>query len=114
MYPISEYFQSQTLWLTSLVILIGGLLLTFLTALQFLNAAVRTIEIKHRVTKRTAELTAAQIRLNSILNALGEGVYGVDLSGVATFFNPAAERMLGWKAKEILGKNHWKTQFTTS
>ncbi|WP_152087555.1 sigma-54 interaction domain-containing protein [Pseudoalteromonas sp. A25] len=39
-----------------------------------------------------------------LLNAVGEGVYGFDLSGNAVFINPAAERMTGWQAKELLGK----------
>lgn len=40
-----------------------------------------------------------------ILNALGEGVYGVDAHGVTTFVNPAAERMLGWRAEELIGRS---------
>lgn len=40
-----------------------------------------------------------------LLNAAGEGIYGVDAEGRATFANPAAERILGWKADELLGNN---------
>ncbi len=40
-----------------------------------------------------------------ILNAAGEGIYGVDTNGNATFFNPAAEQMLGWDAEDLIGKN---------
>lgn len=40
-----------------------------------------------------------------ILSAAGEGIYGVNAEGLATFFNPAAERMTGWQAKEVIGKN---------
>ncbi len=40
-----------------------------------------------------------------ILDAAGEGIYGVDAEGLTTFLNPAAERMLGWSADELLGKN---------
>ncbi len=39
-----------------------------------------------------------------ILDAAGEGIYGVNRQGETTFLNPAAERMLGWKATEIVGK----------
>lgn len=39
-----------------------------------------------------------------ILDAAGEGIYGVNKLGETTFVNPAAERMLGWKADEIVGK----------
>lgn len=40
-----------------------------------------------------------------LLNAAGEGIYGVDGEGRATFVNPAAERILGWKADELIGNN---------
>lgn len=40
-----------------------------------------------------------------ILRAAGEGVYGVNAEGNTTFLNPAAERMLGWRAEELVGRN---------
>jgi PAS domain S-box-containing protein len=40
-----------------------------------------------------------------ILNAAGEGIYGVDTEGKTTFINPAAERILGWKSDELIGRN---------
>ncbi|WP_020185683.1 sigma 54-interacting transcriptional regulator [Methylopila sp. 73B] len=40
-----------------------------------------------------------------ILRAAGEGVYGVNADGITTFLNPAAERMLGWTAEELVGRN---------
>lgn len=40
-----------------------------------------------------------------ILSAAGEGIYGVDAEGSTTFVNPAAERLLGWKAEELIGSN---------
>ncbi|MDX1696448.1 MAG: sigma 54-interacting transcriptional regulator [Ketobacteraceae bacterium] len=40
-----------------------------------------------------------------LLDAAGEGIYGVDANGLTTFMNPAAERILGWKAEELIGKN---------
>ncbi len=40
-----------------------------------------------------------------LLNAAGEGIYGFDKLGHAVFVNPASERMTGWTAKELLGKN---------
>jgi len=40
-----------------------------------------------------------------ILTAVGEGIYGVDTEGNTTFVNPAAERILGWKASDLIGKN---------
>ncbi len=42
-------------------------------------------------------------RHHLILSAAGEGIYGVDASGVTTFVNPAAEEMLGYSADELIG-----------
>ncbi|MET0279387.1 MAG: sigma 54-interacting transcriptional regulator [Pseudorhodoplanes sp.] len=40
-----------------------------------------------------------------ILRAAGEGIYGVNADGKTTFVNPAAERMLGWNADDLVGKD---------
>ena len=40
-----------------------------------------------------------------ILRAAGEGIYGVNSEGKTTFVNPAAERMLGWPADELVGRD---------
>ncbi len=40
-----------------------------------------------------------------ILSAAGEGIYGVNAEGITTFVNPAAERMLGYTASELVGHN---------
>ena len=38
-----------------------------------------------------------------ILNAAGEGIYGIDCDGRAFFVNEAAVRILGWREEEVLG-----------
>ena len=40
-----------------------------------------------------------------ILNAVGEGVYGLDLKGHVTFVNPAAAAMIDWPMEELIGKS---------
>ena len=40
-----------------------------------------------------------------ILRAAGEGIYGVNAEGKTTFVNPVAERILGWSAEELVGKD---------
>ncbi|WP_340150544.1 sigma 54-interacting transcriptional regulator [uncultured Sneathiella sp.] len=40
-----------------------------------------------------------------ILAAAGEGIYGVNADGITTFLNPAAEKMLGYSASELVGKD---------
>lgn len=54
----------------------------------------------HRAQSFFAELE----RQNQlILNAAGEGIYGVNADGKTTFVNRAAQEMLGWTAEDLLG-----------
>ncbi|TCK17685.1 PAS domain S-box-containing protein [Thiogranum longum] len=39
-----------------------------------------------------------------ILQAAGEGLYGLDCEGKTTFVNPAAARMLGWETDALIGQ----------
>jgi PAS domain S-box-containing protein len=73
----------------------------------------------HELSRATCELTiardeavlAAQIndllsrRNRAILDSAGEGIFGLDRKGIATFINPAAARMLGWTVDELLGQD---------
>ncbi len=43
-------------------------------------------------------------RYRQILDAAGEGIYGLDLDGNTTFVNPAAAKMLGYEVGELLGQ----------
>jgi len=45
-------------------------------------------------------------RNEMILEAAGEGVFGLDLEGRVIFVNPAAARMLGYEAEELIGSVH--------
>lgn len=40
-----------------------------------------------------------------ILNAAGEGIYGVNSDGKTTFVNRAAQEMLGWTTQDLLGRD---------
>ncbi len=42
---------------------------------------------------------------NSVLESIGDGIYGVDLEGCVTVINPAAAQMLGYRPEELLGRN---------
>ncbi len=53
---------------------------------------------------RGGALHAAASLSELILEAAGEGIYGLDAQGLTTFVNPAAARMLGWDPDELLGR----------
>jgi len=56
------------------------------------------------VQARTEEMQKLQRRNELILNSAGEGICGFDLQGRATFVNPAAAKITGWKVEELVGK----------
>lgn len=76
--------------------LAGGLMLLLLVMLMawiaHLNRALN--EAKHGI----------QHRFDLILNAVGDGISGVNKSGITTFVNPAMERLTGWSASELIGR----------
>jgi PAS domain S-box-containing protein len=43
-------------------------------------------------------------RFRLAMNNVAAGVYTLDLQGLVTYVNPAAERMLGWTMPELLGR----------
>lgn len=60
------------------------------------TAAIGRMEMLFRDLERGNQL---------ILDAAGEGIYGINAAGDTTFLNPAAERMLGWRSEELVGRN---------
>ena len=60
---------------------------------------------------RRTERLFAEIETENrlILSAAGEGIYGVDAEGLTTFVNPAAQRMLGFDAAELVGRPMHRT-----
>jgi two-component system sensor histidine kinase TtrS len=74
----------------------GGLMLLLLVGLMAwiarLNQALD--EAKHGIERR----------FELILNAVDDGISGVDLNGRTTFINPAMERLTGWSAAELIGR----------
>lgn len=62
----------------------------------------------HDVTERMRaeqELARVKDRLALILEAAGEGIYGIDADGRASFINPAGAAMFGYRPEELLGQN---------
>ncbi len=69
----------------------------FRVGAELLFSAVTRAELERRLDR-------LRRRHASILDAAGEGVYGLDLDGRTTFVNPAAARMIGWEADELIGR----------
>ena len=61
-------------------------------------------ELESRVEERTRDLDNLRRHTESLLLAMREGILGVDTQGRATFINPAAASMTGWKPEDLIGR----------
>jgi PAS domain S-box-containing protein len=61
------------------------------------------VDISEQV-RAEGKLGALIHQSNSILESVGDGIYGLDLAGRVTVVNPAAAQMLGYKQNELLGR----------
>jgi len=78
-------------------------------AQELLIANEKTLKIANEqledvVAQRTAEIHKANALQNAILTNANYSVIATDTKGLITLFNPAAERLLGYKAKDLIGK----------
>ena len=77
-------------------------------AIAIENARLYEAARRELAERKQAEkaLERANRQNELILSSAGEGIYGLDSQGNTTFVNPAAERMLGWEAEELIGQSH--------
>jgi len=73
------------------------------------NGAQATALEVTRYKQAEADIACLKRHNESILQAAGEGIYGLDAEGIATFVNRAAVEMTGWSAEETIGTSiHYK------
>jgi len=68
------------------------------------NLRLHQKELEAQVAERTRALEQADHYNRLLLDAIPEGIYGIDREGHLTFLNPAAERLLGYRAEEVQGQ----------
>ena len=61
--------------------------------------------------RKSAEMELKRVsrRQELILNAAGEGIYGIDADGMTQFVNPAGAALLGYEPSELVGRPHHQT-----
>ncbi len=87
----SEAVSTTTFLLLPVAVFLSLTVLSL--ALFFLNAGV--------AERKVAEEASA--RLAAIVNSSNDAIIGKDLIGIVTSWNPGAERMFGYSAKEMVG-----------
>ena len=62
-------------------------------------------ELETRVVERTQEVEEKGQRLTAIMENAAEGIITADENGLIESFNPMAQKLFGYKADEVIGKN---------
>jgi PAS domain S-box-containing protein len=65
---------------------------------------LREAESRRQRQRAERDLEQCRHRTESILEAAGEGICGLDAKGVVNFINPRGAKLVGWKAQEFIGK----------
>lgn len=65
----------------------------------------RVLERTAELEERTTRLRESESRMRGITDAAQDAIVMMDADGRVTFWNPAAERILGYDAAEALGRN---------
>ncbi len=71
-------------------------------AVDYISGIFSDITEEHGLQESLEQL---QWQNEAILNAAGEGVFGLDQTGRGTFVNPTALALTGFQAEEVLGQN---------
>lgn len=103
--PARGFFR-QTIARESVFLFIGGLAFTILIGVYLVSRIRESDRIADEVAERTSELAAAQRQTEMILLSTREGIAGFDAEGKISFCNPMSARLLGYKRKELIGKDH--------
>lgn len=102
--PADAAFGSETLWQAWSILVLGLVLTGSLSGLLgvYIN---RNHAVQALVTSRTEELRNSETRVRAIVDNTAEGIITIDERGNIATVNPAAEKMFGYAASELLGKN---------
>jgi PAS domain S-box-containing protein len=94
---VTPFLQGPLRWLWYTLHLLMMALVSNLWVHQLQNRAIRKAHEK--------EIRQIYKRNELLLSSSGDGIYGLDLDGKVTFVNPAAEKILGRTASEMIGGN---------
>ncbi|MEW6250989.1 MAG: PAS domain S-box protein, partial [Planctomycetota bacterium] len=121
----ADYVATGAVW-SPWAVLVSGLFLTVLLSLHFVRAAAAGARIERLVERRTAELRVAneglaremdereraaeatrrsEARYRAVTETAQDAVITTDAEGRIRLWNPAAERIFGYRAAEIVGQS---------
>lgn len=86
-------------------IMIALAILALFATLMVGRIAYRYRSLTIEREQRRREAVRARREIDALLEATGDGVLGIDLSGTCTSLNRAGEQLLGYKEREISGRD---------
>ena len=81
---------------------VGGKVVGVATIASDITERRRTAD---ELNQRVRESAEAEERMRSVVNHVVDGIITIDDQGTITTFNPAAEKIFGYAAQEVLGQN---------
>jgi PAS domain S-box-containing protein len=90
-----------------LIPLLVGVLAIALLALRWLLAPLvnRLVRSEAQAQEASASLRDSERRGRALLDNVDEAIVSISDTGLIELFNPAAERMFGYRSEEVVGKN---------
>lgn len=87
------------------IFLAFGLIVSILFAGYVQTLVNRRNAVALEVKLRTTALTESEARIRSILDNALDGIISIDQHGIVQTFNPAAEKIFGFIAEDVIGNN---------
>lgn len=98
--PVEDQIRVVLALLAALLV-VGGLLLRW----QIAPLVRQVIRSEQDTRRAVARISDSEARTRAILQSVDDGIVTADSQGCIESFNPAAERIFGYKAEEVLGKS---------
>ncbi|HEX5336980.1 MAG TPA: PAS domain S-box protein, partial [Gallionella sp.] len=102
-----ELYAPVWMQLRYLIPLLVGVLVIALLLLRWLLTplVVRLVRSETQAQEMSASLHESERHARALLDNLDDGIVTISESGLIELFNPAAERMFGYRSEEVVGKN---------